>query len=86
MKLSAVIDDWDVELLREYGRLWAWALVKAHARSGDPAQIAGYIGSSSQFADAVTKFAVQYADQNERDYRSSLKGIRDCRMVAVAEG
>ena len=64
----------------------AWALAKAHARSGDPAQIAGYIGSSSRFADAVTAFAVEYADQNERDYLAFRKGVQDGRIETLAEG
>ena len=86
MKLSAVIDDWDIARLREYGRLCAWALAKAHARSGDPEQIAGYIGSSSRFADAVTAFAVEYADQNERDHLAFRKAVKDGRIETVAEG
>ena len=31
---------------RGYGRVCGWALARAHARSGDAAMIAGYIGSS----------------------------------------
>ena len=34
-KISAVVEDMDAELLRDYGKLCAWALAKAHARSGD---------------------------------------------------
>jgi uncharacterized protein (DUF2252 family) len=86
MKLSAIIEDWDDAILRVYGKLCAWALAKAHARSGDAAQIAGYIGSSSRFDDAITEFAVEYADQNERDYRAFIKAVREGRIQAVAEG
>ena len=43
-KISAVLEDWDVTMLREYGKLCAWALARAHARSGDAAMIAGYYG------------------------------------------
>jgi len=46
VKISAVIEAWDVTMLRE---LCAWAPARAHARSGDPAQIAGYMGSNSSF-------------------------------------
>jgi hypothetical protein len=31
---------------RVYGRVCGWALARAHARSGDAAMIAGYMGSS----------------------------------------
>jgi len=36
-----VIEDWDTGLLRQYGRMCAHALARAHARSGDAALIAG---------------------------------------------
>lgn len=76
VKISAIIDDWDIGLLRPYGRICAWALARAHARSGDAARIAGYLGSNSTFDDAVCEFAVEYADQNQRDYRAFIKAMR----------
>ena len=85
MKMSAIIEDWDEEMLREYGKLCAWALAKGHARSGDAAQIAGYMGSSSRFDDAITEFAVEYADQNERDYRAFIKAVRAGRVPATPD-
>ena len=83
VKLSAIIEDWDVDLLQEYGKACAWALAKAHARSGDAAKIAGYMGTSSEFDDAISEFAVEYADQNERDYRAFIKAIRQGRLQAI---
>jgi uncharacterized protein (DUF2252 family) len=85
VKLSAIIEDWDFAYLREYGKLCGWTLAKAHARSGDAAKIAGYMGSSSVFDDAVTEFAVEYADQNARDYRAFIKAIREGRLQATAD-
>ncbi len=85
VKLSAIIEDWDEELLREYGKLCGWALAKAHARSGDSAQIAGYMGSSATFDDAISEFAVEYADQNERDYRAFIKAVREGRVKVNSE-
>jgi uncharacterized protein DUF2252 len=46
-------------------------LARAHARSGDATMIAGHIGASATFDDAIGEFAMEYADQNERDYRGS---------------
>ena len=40
-KISAIPEDWDLTTLQEFGKLCAWALARAHARSGDPARIAG---------------------------------------------
>jgi uncharacterized protein (DUF2252 family) len=84
-KISALIEDWDVGMLREYGKLCAWALAKAHARSGDAAKIAGYMGASSVFDEAICEFAVEYADQNQRDYRAFVKAVREGRLQAAAD-
>lgn len=84
-KITAIIEDWDFKDLRAWGRFCAWALARAHARSGDAARIAGYMGSNSTFDDAVCEFAVEYADQNQRDYRAFIKAVRQGRISVVAE-
>ena len=84
-KISAVIEDWDTRLLRAYGRMCAHALARAHARSGDAAIIAGYLGSARLMDDAVTEFAVDYADQNQRDHRLFVRAIRHGRLKATIE-
>ena len=84
-KISAIPEDWDLATLKEFGKLCAWALARAHARSGDPARIAGYMGSNTTFDDAVCEFAVEYADQNLRDYRSFAKAIREGRIPVTSE-
>jgi uncharacterized protein (DUF2252 family) len=85
VKITAIIEDWDCTALRTYGRLCAWALARAHGRSGDAAKIAGYIGSNSSFDDAVCEFSVEYADQNQRDYRAFIKAIREGRIKVITE-
>lgn len=85
MKMAAVIEDWDVGLLRQYGRMCAHALARAHARSGDPAAIAGYMGSGQSFEDAVGEFATEYSQQNRRDYREFLRAVRSGKIEAVVE-
>jgi uncharacterized protein (DUF2252 family) len=82
VKISAIIEDWNFDMLSEYGKLCGWALAKAHARSGDAAKIAGYMGASDVFDDAICEFAVEYADQNDRDYRAFIKAIRAGRLKA----
>ena len=57
------------EDLALYGRLCAAALARAHARAGQPALLAGYLGSSTVFDESLAAFALAYADQNDRDYR-----------------
>jgi uncharacterized protein (DUF2252 family) len=66
----------------EYVTLCGWVLARAHARTGDPARIAGYLGKTEAFDEAIATFAVAYADQAERDYRSFLKAIRAGRIRA----
>jgi uncharacterized protein (DUF2252 family) len=85
MKITAVIEDWDPKTLRAYAEACAWTLARAHARSGDAARIAGYMGSSRVFDSAITEFAVDYADQNQRDYRAFAKAVRQGRVRAVVE-
>ena len=85
MKMSAIIEDWDTGLLRQYGRMCAHALARAHARSGDAAMIAGYMGSGQTFDDAITEFATDYSVQNRSDFRAFVKAIRDGRIRAVIE-
>ena len=50
-------------------------LARAHACSGDAAQIAGYLGRGEQFDSAMAKFAESYADQVEEDYQALRKAI-----------
>jgi uncharacterized protein (DUF2252 family) len=85
VKVSAMIEGWDVELLQACGKLCAWVLARAHARSGDPALMAGYMGSNTVFDEAICEFAVEYADQNQRDYRAFVNAIREGKIVAQVE-
>jgi uncharacterized protein (DUF2252 family) len=85
MKMTAIIEDFDAADLRNYGRLCGWGLARAHARSGDPAMISGYMGSSEIFDDSICEFAVQYADQAQVDHRSFVKAIREGRIKATVE-
>ncbi|MGF6602101.1 uncharacterized protein (DUF2252 family) [Paraburkholderia sp. GAS448] len=85
MKMSAVIEDWEAGMLRQYGRMCAHALARAHARSGDAAMIAGYMGSGQTFDDAITEFATDYSTQNRRDYREFVHAIREGRVQAKIE-
>jgi len=66
--------------LKSYGRLCAWSLARAHARSGDPVAIAAYLGSSETLDRALTEFADRYADQNERDFAAFQEAVRKGRL------
>ena len=74
-----------VETFRDYCGLCGWALALAHAKSGDPAVIAGYCGKSDALDEAIRKFAMSYAKQNEQDYEALVKARRIGRVKAVLE-
>ena len=66
---------------------WCGAsLARAHARSGEPAAISGYLGKGEVFDRAIAAFAVAYADQCERDYECLTQAVRDGRLEAHTEG
>lgn len=71
--------------LASYAGLCAWTLARAHARSGDPIAIAGYLGSSDVFDHAIAGFAEAYADQTERDHAALRDAIATGRVLADAE-
>ena len=81
-KGSAVIDTMTVDELATWGELCAWALARGHARSGDPAMIAGYLGTDKAFDHAMGTFAEAYADQTERDHAALLAAIKSGRIPA----
>jgi uncharacterized protein (DUF2252 family) len=68
------------EGFREYCELCGWALALAHAKSGDAARIAGYVGKSDALDEALTQFAFAYSEQNDRDY-AELKKARTHRIT-----
>jgi uncharacterized protein (DUF2252 family) len=75
MKSSANLDNVDYGQLTFYGRYCAFALAAGHARSGDAAGIAGYLGNGDAMDRALLDFAETYAEQNERDHRHFLAHV-----------
>ena len=76
MKIAMPIETAGHADLEYFAAACGWALARAHARSGDPAMIAGYLGSRELFDDAIVEFAAAYADQTESDYARLLKAIK----------
>jgi hypothetical protein len=61
------------------------ALALSHARSGNSARLAGYMGKSDVVDQAIMEFAKAYADQNERDHDALARAVRDKKVKAVFE-
>jgi uncharacterized protein (DUF2252 family) len=81
-KSSADIDTMVPAMMAPYGRMCGWTLARAHARSGDAAAIADYLGQSDRFDRALARFASAYADQNELDHQALVDAIEDGRIEA----
>jgi uncharacterized protein (DUF2252 family) len=66
----------DPVAMAQYGRFCAWALARAHARSGDRIAIAAYLGNTARFDRALVEFSHAYADQNARDHAALQAAIK----------
>ncbi len=61
--------------LAEFAAACGETLARAHARTGDPVAIDGYIGKGPGFTAGIGRFARLYADQNERDHAQLASAI-----------
>lgn len=62
--------------LIEYGRVCAELLAKGHARSGEPAVLAAYLGRPGKAEKALLQFALAYAHQVEADHDAFRKALK----------
>jgi len=62
-KGSVTIEALRPQAMAVYGRLCAWTLARAHARSGDRIAIAAYLGSGAVLDRALADFGETSADQ-----------------------
>ncbi len=82
MKFSVPLTNVDAKALANYATVCGWALARAHAKGGDAAMIAGYLGRSDAFDQALVKFAFAYADQTESDHAALAKAAKSGRIRA----
>lgn len=83
LKTSVRIDRMSASQLIDYAELCGWALARAHAKSGDPALISGYLGRGDAFDQAVAAFAHSYADQTESDHAALAQAVQEGRVKAA---
>jgi hypothetical protein len=67
-RLGGVSELAEQEALSEYARLCGRTLARSHARTGDSAVIAGYMGRNGVFDDALGSFAMAYVEQTIKDH------------------
>jgi hypothetical protein len=85
MKGAFDFTTFDVEDLGEYAASCAHALAHSMAKAGDPALLSGYVGKSSAFDEAITRFALAYAEQNEADWSTLKAAVKAGRIDAVQD-
>lgn len=66
-----------------YAKLCGRTLARAHARTGDAAAIAGYVGDGEAFDDALSAFAADYAGQVAADHALWREAVAERRVPAA---
>ncbi|TRZ80720.1 MAG: DUF2252 domain-containing protein [Nitrosopumilales archaeon] len=80
MKVSAEVENFNPRVLTAYATMCGWALARAHAKTGEVEMIAGYLGTKENFDDAIVQYAISYADQVERDFKTFKAVINSGRL------
>lgn len=85
MKIKPQVEICTPHAMLQYAERCGWTLAHAHARSGEPAKISGYLGKSDKFDEAIADFSSQYADQCERDYELVSKAAKRGKLEVLLE-
>jgi uncharacterized protein (DUF2252 family) len=85
MKLSVMVETFHRLEMEICARWCGQALALAHARSGNPSMISGYMGKRNVFDKAIGRFATAYADQNEKDHGVMERAVRNGTLKAEFE-
>jgi uncharacterized protein (DUF2252 family) len=84
-KIKPMVETMNAALLLTYAKACGWVLARAHAKASDVCAIAGYLGTSPQFDEAMGAFGLAYADQAEKDFAALKTAVRKGRVVAFQE-
>ena len=85
MKIKPMVEIFTSSVMIEYAAICGKTLAHAHARSGEPAKIAGYLGNSDKFDEAIADFAKLYADQCESDHAILMNAVREGKLEVFIE-
>jgi uncharacterized protein (DUF2252 family) len=83
MKIRFRVEEFKPSKMIQFGDWCGATLARAHARSGEPAVISGYLGKSDRFDRAIAAFASAYADQCECDHERLAEAVRAGRLEAA---
>jgi uncharacterized protein (DUF2252 family) len=85
IKLKPKVEAFNSTTMIQFGEWCGWTLARAHARSGEPAMIGGYLGKSDTFDKAIAAFSIAYADQTERDHEVLAKAAKKGKLQVAME-
>jgi uncharacterized protein (DUF2252 family) len=74
-RLGSIAEVIEARALEAYATLCGRTLARAHARTGDPARIAGYMGKSEALDEALACFAMSYAGLTDRDHARLVRSL-----------
>ena len=75
MKGSIDVASLDPDALIDYAAVCGAILARAHGRVGDSSAIAGYLGDTEEFDEAIADFAMAYADVTDRDHARLVESL-----------
>lgn len=67
-KIKPALESMDVDTFKRYAR--------AYVKTGDAVILKGYMRADESFENAISKFGLAYANQNEKDYQSVLSVVK----------
>jgi len=82
LKASVPVEFLTGETFNFYAWVCGAILARAHARTGDPARVAGYCGNSAVLDEAFAEWEESYGDQTERDHAALVKAIQEGKIKA----
>jgi hypothetical protein len=85
MKIAPLVETFGPVEMKWYASWCGRALALSHARSGNSAVLAGYMGKSDAFDEAIAAFANAYAGQNEKDHAALARAVHSKRIGAIFE-
>ncbi|HET9157397.1 MAG TPA: DUF2252 domain-containing protein [Myxococcaceae bacterium] len=85
IKISIRVETFGRMEMQVYATWCGRALALSHARAGQPLVLAGYMGKSDTFDQAVASFAMAYAVQNERDHAALARAVKQGKVKAQFE-
>jgi uncharacterized protein (DUF2252 family) len=85
VKIKMLVELFTTSAMESYAEICGWTLARAHARSGEPVKISGYLGKSDTFDKSIADFSMAYADQCENDHGLLRQAVSDGRLEVFIE-